>query len=68
MISCNTEGAASDCNPGAHMMRKNACSERAAPKVIFALACLMPSDLAAQEAKVTQLISKDLTGCPGKII
>jgi len=26
----------------------------------------MPSTLVAQEAKVTQLLSKDLTNCPGK--
>lgn len=35
-------------------------------KVILALACLMPAMLAAQEAKVTQLFSKDLTNLPGK--
>jgi quercetin dioxygenase-like cupin family protein len=35
-------------------------------KVILALACLMSSALVAQEAKVTPLISKDLTEFPGK--
>jgi quercetin dioxygenase-like cupin family protein len=35
-------------------------------KVILALACLMSSTLAAQEAKVTELMSKDLTNLPGK--
>jgi len=35
-------------------------------KVILALACLMSGTLVAQEAKVTQLLSKDLTNCPGK--
>jgi quercetin dioxygenase-like cupin family protein len=35
-------------------------------KLIFALACLMPVALVAQEAKVTELMSKDLTGCPRK--
>src|ERR1700674_1112440 len=35
-------------------------------KVILALACLMSSTLVAQEAKVTQLLSKDLTSLPGK--
>jgi quercetin dioxygenase-like cupin family protein len=35
-------------------------------KVILALACLMSSALVAQEAEVTQLLSKDLTSCPGK--
>jgi quercetin dioxygenase-like cupin family protein len=35
-------------------------------KVILALACLMSSTLVAQEAKVTELLSKDLTNCPGK--
>jgi quercetin dioxygenase-like cupin family protein len=34
-------------------------------KVIFALACLMSGTLVAQEAKVTQLMSKDLS-FPGK--
>jgi quercetin dioxygenase-like cupin family protein len=34
-------------------------------KVIL-LACLMPGTLVAQEAKVTPLISKDLTSLPGK--
>src|SRR6202008_4688235 len=28
--------------------------------------CLMSGTLAAQEAKVTELMSKDLTSCPGK--
>jgi quercetin dioxygenase-like cupin family protein len=35
-------------------------------KLILALACLMSGTLVAQEAKVTQLISKDLTEFPGK--
>src|SRR6201982_3673973 len=35
-------------------------------KVILALACLMPGTLAAQEAKVTELLSKDLTNLAGK--
>jgi quercetin dioxygenase-like cupin family protein len=35
-------------------------------KLILALACLMSSALLAQEAKVTQLMSKDLTNLPGK--
>ena len=35
-------------------------------KLILALACLMSSTLVAQEAKVTELMSKDLTNLPGK--
>jgi quercetin dioxygenase-like cupin family protein len=35
-------------------------------KVILALVCLMSGTLAAQEAKVTELLSKDLTNLPGK--
>ena len=35
-------------------------------KLILALACLMSSTLVAQEAKVTDLMSKDLTEFPGK--
>ena len=35
-------------------------------KLILALACLMSSMLLAQEAKVTQISSKDLTNLPGK--
>ena len=35
-------------------------------KVILALACLMSGTLVAQEAKVTELMSKDLTNLPGK--
>jgi quercetin dioxygenase-like cupin family protein len=35
-------------------------------KVILALACLMSASLVAQEAKVTELLSKDLTNLPGK--
>ena len=35
-------------------------------RLLFALACLMSSTLLAQEAKVTQLLSKDLTNLPGK--
>jgi quercetin dioxygenase-like cupin family protein len=36
------------------------------PKLVLALACLMSSTLVAQEAKVTELMSKDLTNLPGK--
>src|SRR5260370_32214083 len=35
-------------------------------KLILALACLIYVTLVAQEAKVTQLLSKDLTNLPGK--
>ena len=35
-------------------------------KLIFALACLMSCTLLAQEAKVTDLMSKDLPNFPGK--
>jgi quercetin dioxygenase-like cupin family protein len=35
-------------------------------KLVFALACLMSSTLLAQEAKVTDLFSKDLVNLPGK--
>ena len=36
------------------------------PKLVLALACLMSSTPLAQEAKVTELMSKDLTNLPGK--
>jgi quercetin dioxygenase-like cupin family protein len=36
------------------------------PKLVLALACLMSSTLLAQEAKLTDLMSKDLTNLPGK--
>ena len=35
-------------------------------KLVLALACLTPVTLTAQEAKITQLMSKDLTDLPGK--
>ena len=35
-------------------------------KIILVLVCLMSSTLVAQQAKVTQLMSKDLNDCPGK--
>ena len=35
-------------------------------KLILALACLTSSTLLAEEAKVTELFSKDLTNLPGK--
>jgi quercetin dioxygenase-like cupin family protein len=35
-------------------------------KVILVLACLMSGALVSQEAKVTQVMSKDLTTLPGK--
>jgi quercetin dioxygenase-like cupin family protein len=35
-------------------------------KIVFAVVCLASSVLMAQEAKVTQLFSKDLTNIPGK--
>src|SRR5438874_12791206 len=35
-------------------------------KLILALACLMSSTLVAQEAKVTELMSKGVTNLPGK--
>jgi quercetin dioxygenase-like cupin family protein len=34
--------------------------------LILALACVTPGALVAQQAKVTELLSKDLTACPGK--
>jgi len=36
------------------------------PKLVLALVCLMSSALLAQQAKVTELMSKDLTNLPGK--
>ena len=36
------------------------------PRLVLALACLMSGMLAAQEAKVAQLFSKDLPNIPGK--
>ena len=36
------------------------------PKLVLTLACLMSGTLLAQEAKVTELFSKDLTNLPGK--
>src|SRR5690349_22183448 len=36
------------------------------PKLVLALVCLMSSALLAQEAKVAELMSKDLTNLPGK--
>src|SRR5499425_1281334 len=36
------------------------------PKLVLALVCLMSSALMAQEAKVTDLLSKDLPELPGK--
>jgi len=35
-------------------------------RLILVLACLMSGTLLAQEAKVTQVLSKDLTNVPGK--
>src|SRR5215469_6119680 len=35
-------------------------------KIVLVLVCLMSVTLVAQEAKVTPLLSKDLTNCPGK--
>lgn len=35
-------------------------------KLLLVTACLMSCTLVAQEAKVTKLMSKDLTTCPGK--
>jgi quercetin dioxygenase-like cupin family protein len=35
-------------------------------RVMVALVCLMSGTLVAQQARVTQLLSKDLTKCPGK--
>jgi quercetin dioxygenase-like cupin family protein len=35
-------------------------------KKVLALACLMSGSLFAQQAKVTELVSKDLTTLPGK--
>ena len=36
------------------------------PRLILALACLISGTLLAQEAKVTDLVSKDLPNLPGK--
>ena len=35
-------------------------------RIVLVLVCLMSTTLVAQEAKVTPLMSKDLTECPGK--
>lgn len=35
-------------------------------KVMLALVCLMSGALVAQQAKVTELMSKDVTACPAK--
>src|ERR1700761_3656516 len=35
-------------------------------QVVLAVACFMPATLLAQQAKITQLMSKDLTDIPGK--
>ena len=35
-------------------------------KIVVVLVCLMSTTLVGQEAKVTPLMSKDLTECPGK--
>jgi quercetin dioxygenase-like cupin family protein len=35
-------------------------------RIVLVLVCLMSGTLAAQEAKVTELMSKDLTELPGK--
>ena len=35
-------------------------------RIVMVLVCLMSTTLVAQEAKVTQLMSKDLAECPGK--
>jgi quercetin dioxygenase-like cupin family protein len=35
-------------------------------RIVLVLVCLMSGTLAAQEAKVTELMSKDLTEFPGK--
>jgi quercetin dioxygenase-like cupin family protein len=35
-------------------------------KIVLVLVCLMSTALVAQDAKVTQLMSKDLTQCPVK--
>lgn len=35
-------------------------------RLILALACLMSGTVVAQEAKVTEFMSKDLPDCPGK--
>ena len=35
-------------------------------KIVLGLVCLIATPLVAQEAKVTNLMSKDLTDCPGK--
>jgi quercetin dioxygenase-like cupin family protein len=35
-------------------------------KIVLLLVCLISTTLIAQEAKVTPLMSKDLTECPGK--
>src|SRR5690349_15637834 len=35
-------------------------------RIVLVLVCFMSTTLVAQEARVTQLMSKDLTECPGK--
>lgn len=48
------------------MYKKSTMKRTTISLLILALVCLMSSTLLAQEAKVTQLLSKDLTNLPGK--
>lgn len=48
------------------MYKKSTIKRTTISLLILALACLMSGTLVAQEAKVTQLLSKDLTNLPGK--
>ncbi len=48
------------------MCKKSTIKRTTISLLILALACLMPGTLVAQEAKVTPLLSKDLTNLPGK--
>jgi quercetin dioxygenase-like cupin family protein len=48
------------------MYKKSTIKRTTISLLILALACLMSGTLVAQEAKVTQLLSKDLTNLPGE--
>lgn len=48
------------------MYNKSTMKRTTISLLILALACLMSGTLVAQEAKVTQLLSKDLTNLPDK--
>jgi quercetin dioxygenase-like cupin family protein len=65
-VSKNLKRSGLWANPDSLLKRAEERPFTTFPKLILVLACLISGTVVAQDAKVTELLSKDLTNLPGK--